>query len=226
MASQLQFVPAASTAQQVYDWLRDRILRGEMPPGVRISETEVAGTIGVSRQPVREAFIRLATNGLAEVRPQRGTYISAISVSAVLSARLIREAVESDLIRMVCAGISHADLAALDAQLVIQRDAAAAQDVERFIESDDCFHRRLAVAAGQEEVWNILEGLKSQMNRLRYLTARMSDQQKLIDQHAAIVDALRVGQADQAEQAMRLHLRELLTDLPEMARSRPELFTK
>lgn len=64
------------------------------------------------------------------------------------------------------------------------------------------------------------------MNRLRYLTARMSDQQKLIDQHAAIVDALRVGQADQAEQAMRLHLRELLTDLPEMARSRPELFTK
>lgn len=83
MASQLQFVPAASTAQQVYDWLRDRILRGEMPPGVRISETEVAGTIGVSRQPVREAFIRLATNGLAEVRPQRGTYISAISVSAV-----------------------------------------------------------------------------------------------------------------------------------------------
>lgn len=226
MASQLQFVPAASTAQQVYDWLRDRILRGEMPPGVRISETEVAGTIGVSRQPVREAFIRLATNGLAEVRPQRGTYISAISVSAVLSARLIREAVESDLIRMVCAGISHADLAALDAQLVIQRDAAAAQDVERFIELDDCFHRRLAVAAGQEEVWNILEGLKSQMNRLRYLTARMSDQQKLIDQHAAIVDALRVGQADQAEQAMRLHLRELLTDLPEMARSRPELFTK
>ena len=86
-------VPSSSTAQQVYDWLHDRILRGDLAPGARLSETEIAGQVGVSRQPVREAFIRLTAAGLAEVRPQRGTFIGRISVGAVLSARLIREAV-------------------------------------------------------------------------------------------------------------------------------------
>ena len=91
---------APSTASQVYDWLHRRVLRGELLPGARLSETEIAAKIGVSRQPVREAFIRLGSDGLAEIRPQRGTYISKISISAVLSARLIREAVEADLARL------------------------------------------------------------------------------------------------------------------------------
>ena len=219
-------VPAHSTAQQVYDWLHGRVLRGDLAPGERISETEIAGQIGVSRQPVREAFIRLTAIGLAEVRPQRGTFIGRISLKAVLSARLIREAVESDLIRIVSSAAPDAAIAELDAQLAAQREASARQDVERFIELDDLFHRSLAIAAGHEDVWNVLEGLKSQMNRLRYITARVFDQQKLIDQHTAIVDALRHHDPEQAEQAMRLHLRELLNDLPEIARSKPEFFTK
>jgi GntR family transcriptional regulator, rspAB operon transcriptional repressor len=219
-------VPAHSTAQQVYDWLHDRILRGELSPGARLSETEIAAQVGVSRQPVREAFIRLTANGLAEVRPQRGTFIGRISIKAVLSARLIREAVESDLIRMIAVSRDGRLLPELQAQLEAQREATARQDVERFIELDDAFHRRLAVAAGQENVWTVLEGLKSQMNRLRYITARSSDHQKLIDQHATIVDALRDGKAGCAELAMRRHLRELLNDLPEIAGKHPEFFTK
>jgi hypothetical protein len=70
----------------------------------------------------------------------------------------------------------------------------------------------------------VLEGLKSQMNRLRHLTVRALDQTKLIKQHGAIVDALRQKDAEMAEQAMRVHLRELLNDLPEIARNQPELF--
>lgn len=225
MGANPRIVMAASTAQQVYDWLRQRVLRGELPPGTRISETEISTQIGVSRQPVREAFIRLASSGLAEVRPQRGTYIGAISLSAVLSARMIREAVESDLIRMVAVSPPASLFATLHQQLEAQRKASAAQDVERFIELDDLFHRTLAVAAGHEVVWDVLDELKSQMNRLRYITARIFDHQKLIDQHAEIVAALRDGEADRAEAAMRQHLRELLNDLPEIARNRPEFFT-
>ncbi|MFV0384765.1 GntR family transcriptional regulator, partial [Paracoccus sp. (in: a-proteobacteria)] len=90
-----------STAPQVYEYLRRAVLCGALTPGDRLSETGIARQFGVSRQPVREAFIRLTADGLAEVRPQRGTYITRISISAVLSARLIREAVESDLVRML-----------------------------------------------------------------------------------------------------------------------------
>ncbi|KGJ06521.1 GntR family transcriptional regulator [Paracoccus halophilus] len=213
-----------STAPQVYDWLRDVILRCELPPGARLSEIEIGKRIGVSRQPVREAFIRLASDGLAEIRPQRGTYISAISVSAVLSARLIREAVESDLVRMIAADADAALIARLDHELDRQREAVARGDTDGFVRLDDDFHYAIAQAAGQETVWGVLEGLKSQMNRLRYITVRAFDAQKLIDQHAAIVEGLRARDPGRAEQAMRLHLREVLNDLPELSRSHPEFF--
>ncbi len=215
-----------SSASQVYDWLRDAILRGELPPGSRVSEGEIGKQIGVSRQPVREAFIRLTSEGLAEVRPQRGTFISRISLSAVLSARLIREAVESDLIRMVCDRADDALLSRLDREIEMQRAAIDRDDIEEFVRLDDRFHFLLASAAEQEAVWTVLEGLKSHMNRLRHITARAFDARRLTDQHAAIVEGLRQRDADAAEQAMRLHLRELLADLPEVASSRPELFTK
>ena len=156
---------APSTASQVHDWLRKRVQQGDLPPGMRISETEVAAAIGISRQPVREAFIRLASDGLAEVRPQRGTYISKISVAAVLSARFIREAVEADLARIVAKARPAEMLDRMADEITRKRRADKAANVNDFIESDDRFHKLLAQAAGQDAVWADLDRLKAQMNR-------------------------------------------------------------
>lgn len=217
---------APSVTSQVYDWLRQRVLRGELLPGERLSETEIAGEIGVSRQPVREAFIRLASEGLAEVRPQRGTYIGKISIVAVLSARMIREAVESDLARMAAAERPAEVVGRMEAEIDTQTRADAEGSVERFIESDDRFHRLLAVAAGQEMVWDELERMKSQMNRLRHLSMRVFDRAHTIAQHREILDAVRRGREDEAERAIRVHLRQILTELPRIAETHPDYFTE
>ncbi len=217
---------APSTASQVYDWLHRRVLRGDLAPGARLSETEIAAEIGVSRQPVREAFIRLAGDGLAEVRPQRGTYISKISISAVLSARLIREAVESDLARLTATLRPPAILDAMQAEIGLQHQADRAGDVNAFIESDDRFHRLLAEAAGHEAVWNDLERLKSQMNRLRHMSMRVFDRAQTIAQHQDILDAVQRGDAEAADRAARVHLHQMLTELPLMAARHPEYFTE
>ncbi len=216
---------APSVTSQVYDWLRARVLRGDLVPGARLSETEIAAEIGVSRQPVREAFIRLAGEGLAEVRPQRGTYIGKISVASVLSARLIREAVESDLARMAAADPPDVVLAAMADEIAAQRRADEAGAVEDFIASDDHFHHLLAVAAGQEGVWYDLDRLKAQMNRLRHMSMRVFDRALTIGQHAAILDAIRVGDPEAAERATREHLRQMLAELPAIAETNPEYFT-
>lgn len=213
----------ASTAQQVHDWLYQRIIRGDLPPGARLSETEIAETIGLSRQPVREAFIRLAGEGLAEIKPQRGTYIGKISISAVLSARLIREAVESDLARMVAD--ARPDLTAMQAEMEVQDRTDKAGDVAEFIASDDRFHQAMALAAGQPAVWQDLERLKSQMNRMRHMSMRVFDRSQTIAQHRAILDALMAGDAGAAETAIRTHLRQMLTELPQMATAHPDFFT-
>ncbi|MFV0385851.1 GntR family transcriptional regulator, partial [Paracoccus sp. (in: a-proteobacteria)] len=207
-----------------YEYLRRAVLCGALTPGDRLSETGIARQFGVSRQPVREAFIRLTADGLAEVRPQRGTYITRISISAVLSARLIREAVESDLVRMLAGDLDQQALMQLDREIGEQRRAAQAGDTDLFVRLDDGFHRLLAALAQQEAVWSVLEGLKSQMNRLRHISVRTFDTARLIDQHTAIVEGLRQRDPAMAEAAMRLHLREVLRDLPEIAQGRPELF--
>lgn len=220
-----RIVISPSTASQVHDWLRKRVQRGDLPPGMRVSETEVAAAIGISRQPVREAFIRLASDGLAEVRPQRGTYISRISVSAVLSARFIREAVEADLARAVALARPADILDRMADEIACQHRADHAAKVEDFIESDDRFHRLLAQAAGQDAVWSDLERLKAQMNRLRHLSMRVFDRNFTIGQHQAILDALRDGNPDAAETATRAHLRQMLTEVPQMAAAQPDYFT-
>ncbi len=214
-----------SVTSQVHDWLRQRVLRGDLVPGTRLSETEIAGEIGISRQPVREAFIRLASEGLAEVRPQRGTYIGRISMASVLSARLIREAVESDLARMVAADPPAAIIERMREEIALQKQADLDGSVEGFIESDDRFHHLLATAAGQEAVWQDLERLKAHMNRLRHMSMRVFDRVFTIGQHQAILDAIERRAPDEAEQAVRAHLRQMLTELPRIAEAHPNYFT-
>lgn len=216
-------IRTATTAQQVHDWLLACVLRGDLLPGARLSETEIAAQVGLSRQPVREAFIRLAADGLAEVLPQRGTYIGRISMRAVRSARFIREAVEADLAREVAR--LRPDLGAMAAELDLQAQADAAGDVPSFIQSDDRFHRAMAEAALQPGVWHDLERLKAQMNRMRHLSMRVFDRSATIAQHRTILAALQAGDADAAEAAIRTHLRQMLTELPQMAADHPDYFT-
>lgn len=209
---------------QMFRLLRGRILRGELAPGTRLSEAEIALFYGTSRQPVREAFIRLAEASLIEIRPQRGSYVSRIDVAAVISAQFVREAVEADIVRRAAALATPADLADLEAMLDGQADVVALEDPQPFISSDEAFHRRLAEIAGQGGGWDFLQPLKTQMDRVRHLSARSFPRPALVGQHRDIVDAIRAGDADAAEQLMRHHLRRILADLPAVAEALPAYF--
>jgi GntR family transcriptional regulator, rspAB operon transcriptional repressor len=224
--AQVGLLPGAAVGPQLYRILRDRIVHGDLDPGMRISETEIAARYAVSRQPVREAFIKLAEESLVEVRPQRGTYVRRISIPEVMSARFVREAVEADVTRLVAATATADVLAALDAVIEDQRRVVDDADTQRFIERDEAFHRLLAEAAGQSAAWEIVEDLKTQMNRVRHLSARRFPRAKLIEQHAAVVAAIRAGDVDGAEAAMRAHLREILDDLPAIAEAMPDFFDR
>ncbi|MGX5667159.1 GntR family transcriptional regulator [Rhizobium daejeonense] len=215
---------SAAVGPQLYRLLRDRIIRGELPPGTRVSETELAVAYQVSRQPVREAFIKLAEENLVMVRPQRGTFVTRISVPAVMTARFIREAVEADIVRRVAEIADTAAIAALEGQIAQQRAVTENAEPSVFMRLDEEFHRMLAQFAGEDAVWDYLEGLKTQMNRVRHISARQFALDKLVAQHAAIVDAIRNGDAAKAEGGMRLHLREIIHDLPDIVRTRPDYF--
>jgi DNA-binding GntR family transcriptional regulator len=204
--------------------LRDRIIRGDIVPGVRISETEIASAYAVSRQPVREAFIKLAEEALVEVRPQRGTFVTLISVPAVLTARFIREAVEADIVRRVAEVATEAALKSLDACLAEQRALDPTAPGEEFMKVDEEFHRQLAELAGHAPVADHLENLKIHMNRVRHISARQVSRDRLISQHSDVVDAIRMRDPARAEQAMRIHLQEIVGDLPGIVDAQPDCF--
>ena len=208
---------------QVYRILREQIIQAELLPGERLSESDVAKVLSVSRQPVREAFIKLSEEGLVQVLPQRGTYVTKISTAAVMDVRFVREAIEADIVRQVAAEHTAATVAELRAQINRQKQVPH-NDRATFLRLDELFHRTLAGAAGNAYAWSVIESVKAQMDRVRFLSVDDMQVGRLIDQHERIVDTIAAGDVAQAEDAVRTHLREILNSLPEIARSRAEFF--
>jgi len=206
---------------QLYSILRGQIIRNELQPGTRLSEAGIAAEYQISRQPVREVFIRLADEGLLEVRPQRGTIVPRISERMVEDARFIREAIEADVVKRAAAKFDRAQIAELDRLLEQQKRA---EDVRSFVELDDQFHRSLADGIGRAHAWHVIEALKAQLDRVRYLSLKQFPKAKLIEQHSAVIEAIRAGDPGQAEAAMRRHLNTIVDDLPVIAAEQPDHF--
>jgi DNA-binding GntR family transcriptional regulator len=213
----------APVGPQLYRILRERIIRNDLEPGTRISEADTAADYNVSRQPIREAFIKLSEEGLLEIRPQRGTIVRKISMDAVLDARFVREAVEAEIVRLLAKRAEPALAEELRRQLARQKKVAAGDSLQ-FMQLDELFHRTLAEAAGKSYAWSIVEDIKAQMDRVRYLSVQRFPNDALVRQHMAVANAIAKGDAAASEKAMRQHLRAILTDLPEICRARPEFF--
>jgi len=141
----------------------------------------------------------------------------------VMDARFVREAIEADIVRLLASRDVPGLAGELKDQLAEQRQVAASNP-QKFMELDDRFHRTLAEAAGKASVWNVVETLKTQMDRVRFLSLSHFPVANLIAQHAAIVEGIAAGDEARAEAALRAHLREILTDLPAIAEARPGLF--
>lgn len=213
-----------NAASQLADRLRAAIMDNSLPPDTRLSEVETAQQYGVSRQPVREAFIALAGQGLLDVRAQRGTFVTRISLAAVMDARFVREAIEADIVKLLAVDPDPALIADLDAQLTRQMDliGGSARD---FMDADELFHRTLAEGAGKASAWRVVVEMKAQMDRVRFLSSRHFPVDRLIDQHRALVAGIRAGDAPRAEGAIRTHLRGILDDLPVIRADCPDFFT-
>lgn len=212
-------------AMQVRRILEHRVLTNALKPGALLSENDLSASLGVSRQPVREALIRLSELGLVRALPQRGTEVTRIDATAVSSGRFVREAVECATVREAARRARPADLERMRALITAQRASAQARDHVRFLALDDALHRTIAVAAGHEPAWCLLRAVKLQMDRVRYLSLEdATPLARLVAQHAAILKALRARDPDTAEAAMRAHLGEMLASLPALAARLPDFF--
>ena len=212
--------------QRLYQVLRQSIIQMVLAPGRALSEKEIADTFSVSRQPVREAFIRLSEAGLVEVKPQRGTYVVKISQQAVLEARFVREAIEVAVVKLAAKkGIEPSVLKELHDLLERQRRCLEPHDYDRFYHLDEAFHRTLSLGVRQQAAWKVIEEVRAQLDRVRYLSVPHSTPlERLVDQHNHIIATIEARDVKRAEEAMMLHLREILVSMPDLIRRFPDMF--
>lgn len=210
---------------QICRALRQSIINCTLLPGVSISDKEISELFGVSRQPVRDAFIKLAGAGLIQVLPQRGTFVMKISPKRVLNGRFIREAVEVAVVTRAAEEISEENILLLRGNIEQQKLAASRNDIARFLALDEAFHTGLARSIDCIEAWELIEDIKAHMDRVRYLSlGNITPLEMLIAQHAAILEGLAAHDPRLAENAMRAHLREINLSFGPIRERNPDWF--
>jgi len=215
-----------SESARIHATLRAAILDVAMPPGSAIAEPAIAERFGVSRTPVREALLRLADEGLVDVRPQRGTFVARLSLPRILEALFVRRAVECAILERIVAG---ADRRALAATLTAIVDAQAAADergdVAAALDADTSFHRALVEASGMPGVWGVVAAARDLHHRIRAIAVpELRSAARAIRDHRAIVRAVRAGDARAAVRAMEAHLARNLALAGAIARGHPDYF--
>ena len=199
-----------SFSDRVERALRDRILHGEVAPGERLNEVEIAGELGVSRGPIREALQRLASDGLVELQAHRGAFVRRLGPAEVRDLFEVRMALETTAARLAAQRATDAQLADLDALVHAGAEPIGHADV-RFQGARD-LHARLAEATANPALAAHLTLVNEELRLLRTRSGEVPARaEHAVAEHAAIVAAVRAGDADGAAAAMEAHLRSALT---------------
>lgn len=218
----------SSTSKQIYEHLQDQIIGMKLQPGQLISETALAQEFGVSRTPVRQALVHLSTKGFVEVRPQRGTYVTRLSMAKIHEAQFIREALEVAIVRKLCSRdqASREEIAHLCEKIIGEQEQAAEVDAVKFQTLDDQFHQSLAVYSGHIHTARLIEAEKSHMDRVRNLSLHVEGQyRRIMNQHLAIIRAIKTGSPEKAATSMSMHLQDVFSVLELISKKYPEYFT-
>ena len=221
--STLKAPPVATTTDQVFDALYDLIVSFELPPGTKMSEAEVANSMGVSRQPVRDAFFRLSELGFLLIRPQRATLVSKISEEAVMQASFVRTALELACLEEAMKNMSAEGLARLEENLRAQGEAVAAKDRSKFHELDDEFHQTISQIGGRGHVWTLIKEQKAHMDRVRFLSLPFS-LDIAFNEHLKVMETIRSGDPVATKKMMKAHLDRIATILPRLRDENAEYF--
>lgn len=199
------------TSDSVFALLRESILNRVFSPGDRLDVKVLAGELGVSPTPVKDAINRLAHEGLIDVRPRSGTFVAELTPQAVLETFQIRRALECLAAETV---IEH-----LTPEL-LKRFARLIEDLERPLKSDEDFmahqranaalHALLVEASGNRRLYEVYSGLDAHLTIARLHARRRPSAQRLAQErreHRAILAALKARDGEKLVQALNAHIR-------------------
>jgi DNA-binding GntR family transcriptional regulator len=202
-----QDIPAADRA---YSLTKELVLTGELPGGHLFSEGEIAGRLGVSRTPVREAFLRLQAEGFLRLIPKRGVVVVPVSPGEAEDVLDAREAVETAAVRRLVRrpDLVPAALEQLRAALLVQREHAETGDLIAFAEADEAFHRTIVAAGRNALTIGFYRTLADRQRRMSVHALGPIPEQLpvVLEEHRELIAIIESGDATAFAPALRAHL--------------------
>lgn len=216
-----------TTTDEVFDEIYSQISEVKILPGTKLSEVEIARQFGVSRQPVREAFIRLSNAGLLLIRPQRASVVRKISLNEVSKSRFIRVSIELEVARCACRLFKPEHEAAFRSNLILQEEAIEAGDLQKFSKLDAKFHELICISADRPEVFLEIWNQKSHVDRLCALSLNNKEaSQEVFEDHEHILSYLIDKNEAMLLERVRSHLSRLDPVIATISETHADYFEK
>jgi DNA-binding GntR family transcriptional regulator len=194
--------------EEIREKLIEDILNGRLAPGARIVETKIAQQFGVSQGPVREALRDLELFGFVVSSPFRGTQVRKISTDELLEIYPIRAALEGVAARAAAVRIDQATLDRLEELIGAMREAAARDDPPGEADADHDFHHAIVKASGNRMLEHMWQTMRLSITTCLTHSITHRSLHEIAERHVAVLDALRSGDPDRAEAAIREHIAE------------------
>jgi len=195
-----------SLSEMVLDQIRELIVTGRLALGEQLSEGALAEQLGVSRTPVREAFLRLEMENMVEVRPQRGTYVFYYDADQLRDISELRGVLEMSALRIALARNRERLIENLD-KVAAESEAAGIEDAVGYQVFDAAFHGALIEATDNSELIEAYERISGRVRAIRYrFTHNPGQVSRSQRDHRTIVDALKDGRDDDAIKKLGQHV--------------------
>lgn len=210
MVQQIKTTERRTGVDSVFDYLYGEIVSMRLLPGAKISEAEIAKLFDISRQPVRDAFSRLENLDLLLIRPQKATEVKRFSSTAITTARFVRAAVETEVLRRAARICKQDGKELLDEQIAEQQLAVDENNGDQFRSLDYAFHAALCTVAQTDFAIDVIAQNKAKVDRLCVLGLSRNDKiDQLFDDHQQIATAVTGNNEEGAVKAGMLHLSRL-----------------
>ncbi|TYP51657.1 GntR family transcriptional regulator [Thermosediminibacter litoriperuensis] len=203
----------------VFEALREAIITGELKPGERLMEVQLAEEMGVSRTPVREAIRKLELEGLVVMIPRKGAYVAGLSLKDAADVFEIRQSLEGLAAALAAERITDEEIESLERILVEITEAAENDDVETAIRKDAEFHQILFKATRNDRLVQIINNLKEQIDRFRTQSfANRARVRSLLEEHKKIVEAITDRNVELAKKLAEEHIEKVENNVMNMLR--------
>jgi DNA-binding GntR family transcriptional regulator len=198
---------------RVYHHLRDGIIDGSYDVGAALREVEIASRLGVSKTPVREAFVRLEKDRLVELIPYRGAVVAGYSVADLEEISQIRQLVEGACARSAAVHATEGDIADIERNIRQSREALAKGKVDQVAKHFDAFDRLIYRHSRNKWLTELVENLEGHQRRIGRLTVYIPGRlERSVDEHQRILEAIKARDERRAERHMRTHVASVMAD--------------